>query len=119
FVIAQLASQSSDRLPARCFDTTAMLYTALFVFAVLLPIWQLTSPTNLGARLSLSLGAIALVLLVPYLVSFKNKLDPDRILAYLYRKVLVAIGGPHDVEPVEARLIQSMTLSAQGVRDYE
>jgi len=118
-VIAQLSSQYSYRLPSRFLDITAIAYTALFVVAILLPIGQLTHPTTIGARVSFSFGAVALVLLMPYLLSIRRKLDPDRILHDLGARVLTSVGGIDDAEPAEARLIQSMTLSACGVRDYE
>lgn len=118
-VIAQLSSRYSHRMLASFFDMPTILYILLFIVAVLLPFWLLAEPSALGVKLSLTLAVASLLLLVPYFLRFREKLNPEHILLALYLKALKQLRANADKEPEAVATIDNFAMSAFVLKDYD
>lgn len=120
-IVAQISARYSYRVFAVFFDVYTMCYIALFVTAVLLPLWLLgnqNASVN-GIKCTLVLSSVCLVLLIPYFIRFRMKLTPEYMLSYLASKALAQLKTKPDIEPESAIKIQDIVMSAFALKDYE
>ena len=118
-VIAQLASRYSHRLLVSFFDKWTILYILMFVLSVLLPLWLLTKPNTQYIKVSLILAEICLFFLVPYFLSFKEKLNPESLISDLRNKALKKLNKNPTGEPEECITIDNFVKSAIELKDYD
>ncbi len=120
-VIAQLSSRYSHRMLASFFNIPTTLYILFFIAAVFLPFWLLNykDPDPWAVKLSLILASAALLLLVPYFLSFKYRLNPETMVGDLKKKAIRQLRIPSTDEPKEIRIIDNTVMSAFIQKDYD
>jgi hypothetical protein len=120
-IVAQISARYSHRVFAVFFDVYTICFIALFVAAVLLPLWLLGNqdPSVIGVKYTLTLSSVCLILLIPYFIRFRVKLTPEYMLAYLANKTLVQLRANPFIEPEDVIKIQDFVMSAFALKDYE
>jgi hypothetical protein len=117
-VVAQLSSRYSHRIFGRFFNSWVIGYMLLFIVTILLPLWLLPAPSPKSIKLSLTLAAISLILVIPYLLSFKERLSPDMMLRDLGHRASAKLQGTYET-PDEVVAIGNIVTSAFSMKDYE
>jgi hypothetical protein len=89
FVIVQLASSYSRSLSGKFFDPWIIIYLLFFLGSVVMPFVLLgqEQPNKWLVQLSLLFGVVSLILVVPYFLSFREKLRPGQLLDTVIREV--------------------------------
>jgi hypothetical protein len=120
-VVAQLSSRYSYRMLADFFDSLTIGYFFVFVAATLMPLWLLGQgqPPLWTTRISLTIAAAVLLLLVPYFLRFREKLDPASVIKRLQDKAIKRLKVDREKEPEEVAAIDNFCMSAFGLRDYD
>jgi len=77
--LGQVLGRYSRKATPRIYNLTTMLYLAVFLAAIVCPLFVLAQVSQLSVQLSLTLAATCLVLLVPHFWSFRSKLDPNQV----------------------------------------
>jgi hypothetical protein len=134
-VAAQLNARYTHRMISRIFTWPTGLYMGLFSFSSiysLVVLAALSSRSNNFAfyppgglhpvhpvLLALDLAGTCLVLLVPYLWSFKRRLDPELMSREGARRAIDGLrnGASDGANPVAA--LDNIIMSAFGYRDYD
>ncbi|PKB83281.1 MAG: hypothetical protein BZY88_02190 [SAR202 cluster bacterium Io17-Chloro-G9] len=133
-VAAQLNARYTHRMVSRIFTWPTALYMGLFIgssvysmivmatlsarstdYAINLPVVRPVHPVTVA----IALAGTCLVLLVPYLWSFKKRLDPERMAIdegiRAERRLKQGSGG----EPQEVAALDNIIMSAYGYNDYD
>lgn len=119
FIVAQLSSRYSYRMMARVFDRLTIAYIFLFVVAVILPLLLLTDPNVNGVIVSIILTVVCILLLIPYLMRFSNKLNPEHMLLTMKQSAIKKIQRSLYNEPSEIIVIDNTIMSAFAMKDYD
>jgi uncharacterized membrane protein len=114
-IVAQLSSSYSNRMIEGFFDRTTIAYILLFVISVFFSLYYLCYPTVLVVKISLTLSACCLFLLLPYFLSFRYRLNPEMMLERLYDESYAAIGS--HAEPTSVQAIDNAMMSALSRKD--
>lgn len=118
-IVAQLSSRYSHYMLASFFSAPIILYILLFIVAISLPFILLTKPNANAIKISLILTATCLLLLVPYFLSFKEKLNPISLInSFKIEAQKKVLKNPNDL-PREAIIIDNFIISAFNQMDYE
>jgi len=116
-VVAELTAAYSHRLFQRLLTPFTISYIILFILTMMLPLTMMTHATVGGAKVSLILGALALVLLIPYFRYFMYRITPAAMLEDL------AIAGRKNLrggrEAIEVDTIDNISMSAFEFKDYD
>lgn len=134
-VTAQLNARYTHRMVSRVFTWPTGLYMGLFIgssiysmvvlaalssqppsFAVQLPLGL--KPLH-PVTIALALGGTCLVLLVPYLWSFKQRLDPERMARDEGRRAKQHLQKGTQTEPQGVASLDNIAMSAFGYGDYD
>ena len=118
-VIAQLASNHSPRMLASFFDAPTIAYMLFFIISLLLPLWLIAEADEFAARLSLCLAATSILLLVPYFLSFREKLRPERLLLSLSEESIKGLKADPTKEPEAVQVIHDCAIMALARKDYD
>ncbi len=118
-MIFQLSSRYSQRLYAKFFNKFTIIYIVLFVISVFLPLWTIAQPYPYLVKISLSLAAVCLFLLIPYFFNLKEQLSPEKTIGELYNKSLKIVKGRESKLPDEITAIDNFVMSAYAFKDYE
>jgi hypothetical protein len=134
-VTAQLNARYTHRMVSRVFTWPTGLYMGLFigssiysmvVLAVLssqLPNFAVQLPLGLKplhpVTIALALAGTCLVLLVPYLWSFKQRLDPERMARDEGRRAKQHLQRGIQTEPQGVASLDNIVMSAFGYGDYD
>lgn len=118
-VVAQLASRYSYRMLSHFFDRLTIAYILLFIVAVFLPFWLLAKPSPWGVKLSLTLAATSLLLLIPYFLSFRDKLNPERLIRDLQEEALRLLRNNPRSEPSAIVKLKEFIMTAFTSKDYD
>lgn len=120
-VVAQLSSRYSHRMLADFFDPPTIGYFLMFVAAAFMPLWLLGQgqPSLWATRVSLTMAAGVLVLLVPYFLRFRERLDPASVIKRLQDKATKRLKVDRGKEPEEVAAIDNLCMSAFVLRDYD
>ncbi|MBI2872072.1 MAG: hypothetical protein HYY00_02650 [Chloroflexi bacterium] len=120
-VVAQLSSRYSHRMLAEFFDPLTIGYFLVFVAAALMPLWLLgqEQPLLWATRVSLTIAAAVLLLLVPYFLRFRERLDPASVIKRLQGKAIKRLKVDREKEPEEVAAIDNFCMSAFALRDYD
>lgn len=116
-IAAQLSASLSRHLPPRLLNVESAAYMALFAVGILLPLAWMDKPTPLRARLTLTIAGICLAALIPYLASFRTRLDPLRMVDQLLAEARRRLDAIPTAEPEAARVLQSTAQTAMTERD--
>ena len=116
-VIVQLSSNYSQRVIGNFFDAWTIVYILLFIGTVFVSFWFLGKPTADKVKVSLSLGAACLLILVPYFLSFRDRLDPVRIVNDLEEDARQVVD--QDSRSKEAAALDNVAMRAYGLNDYD
>ena len=108
-VAAQLTSRYSHRLLKHIFSFYTITYIGLFIVAIILPLLFLPSPNPWKVKLCLSLGALALLLLIPYFRYFLDRLTPRSLLETLFQESFKRLRAKNRIDQIES--IQAIDLS--------
>ncbi len=131
---AQLNARYTHRMVSRVFIWPTALYMGLFIgsavyslvvlaalssrpsdFVVHLPIVKPIHPVTVA----IALAGTCLVLLVPYLWSFKKLLDPERMAQDEGRRAERRLQRGMGTEPREVAALDNIIMSAYGYKDYD
>ncbi|MFV9676541.1 MAG: DUF2254 family protein [Methanosarcinales archaeon] len=120
-VTAELSAKYSPRMLERIFTKWTISYMFLFIASIVFPLVALIHISDLAVNVSLILGTICLILLIPYLVSFKEKLSPKNFLEDLCTKCTEAMKnlGKNDELPEEIKIIDNVVMSSYSFKDYD
>jgi len=118
-VVAQLSSKYSHRILSSLFDKPTLLYISLYVIAILLPFWLIAEFNRFAIKISLSLAATCLVVLIPYFLKFREKLDPEFQINELQKKAVRGLKKNFEKEPEEIATIDNFVMSAFVHKDYD
>ena len=120
-VVAQLSSRYSHRMLAEFFDSLTIGYFFLFVGAALFPLWLIgqEQPPLWATRISLTSAAAVLMLLVPYFLRFRERIDPAFVIGRLKDKATKRLRTDREKEPEEVATIDNFCMSAFVLRDYD
>ncbi len=117
-IVVQLSSRYSYRLLAGFFDWITITYVIAFIIAVLLPLWLLANLSLTGLKISIILAAVCLVLLIPYFLRFRGKLNPEHMLLMMKKRANAHIKGIMHDEPRDVVTIDNTVMSAYVLKDY-
>lgn len=115
----QLSSKYSQRLISQFFNKFTIIYIIIFVISIFLPLWTIAEPSYYIVKLSLSLAAVCLFLLIPYFLDLRERLSPEKMLWDLYKKSLKIIHNKPNEPPSELVTLDNFIMSAYSLRDYE
>lgn len=118
-IVAQLASRYSLRMLGNFFDRLTIAYILLLIGAVFLPFWLLTAPSPLGVKWSLTLAAASLLMLVPYFLSFRDKLDPERLIVDLQDQAITSLRLDPWSEPDAIIPLDNLIMTSFTTKDYD
>lgn len=134
-VAAQLNARYTHRMVSRVFTWPTALYMGLFIgssiyctvvlaalstrspdFVIRLP-WGM-KPLH-PVAIALALAGTCLALLIPYLWSFKQRLDPERMAREAGWRARCDLQRRLAPEPVGVAALDNITMSAYGYKDYD
>jgi hypothetical protein len=126
-VVMQLSWQYSHSMLKRVLDPSTIAYVLFFILVIFLSLWYLGNPTETGVKVSLSLGIVAMLLLVPYLLRVRESLSAEHFLEVLKREASrdfqVQVKGArhrsYSKEPEAIADIENIIWTAFGIKDYE
>lgn len=134
-VAAQLNARYTHRMVGRVFTWPTGLYMGLFIGSSIYsmvvlaalssqsPSFAINLPLGLNpvhpVTVALALAGTCLVLLVPYLWSFKQRMDPERMAVDEGRRARRALQGQSTHEPQGVAALDNIVMSAYGYRDYD
>ena len=133
-VAAQLNARYTHRMVSRVFTWPTALYMGLFIFssvysAVVLALlssratdFTLHVPALKPIHpvtIALALAGTCLALLVPYLWSFRRRLDPEQMAEDEGRRALAMVRRGATAEPREVAALDNIAMSAYGYKDYD
>ncbi len=134
-VAAQLNARYTHRMVSRIFTWPTGIFMGLFIGSSIYsmvvlaalssqsPSFLIALPVGLPAlhpvTLALALAGTCLVLLVPYLWSFKQRLDPERMAVDEGRRAIAHLHKNQDGEPPGIAALDNIVMSAYGYRDYD
>ena len=133
-VAAQLNARYTHRMVSRIFTWPTALYMALFIgssiYSMLVMALLSTRSTDFSINLpavrpvhpvtiAIALAGTCLVLLVPYLWSFKKRLDPERMAVDEGLRAEKRLRRGTDSEPREVAALDNIVMSAYGYNDYD
>jgi hypothetical protein len=133
-VAVQLNARYTHRMVSRVFTWPTALYMGLFIgssiysavvlamlssrspnFSIYLPALKPVHP----AVIALALAGTCLVLLVPYLWSFRRRLDPEQMVQDEGRRATALVQRGAATEPREVAALDNIAMSAYGYKDYD
>ena len=133
-VAAQLNARYTHRLVSRIFTWPTALYMGLFIgssvysmlvmaalstrsadFVINFPAGRPVHPVTIA----IALAGTCLVLLVPYLWSFKKWVDPERMAVDEGLRAVKRLQRGIDAEPQEVASLDNIVMSAYGYNDYD
>ena len=133
-VTAQLNARYTHRLVSRIFTWPTALYMGLFIgssvysmlvmaalstrsadFVINFPAGRPVHPVTIA----IALAGTCLVLLVPYLWSFKKWVDPERMAVDEGLRAVKRLQRGIDAEPQEVASLDNIVMSAYGYNDYD
>lgn len=117
-VAAQLTARYGYQVLRRVLVLPTILYILYFALVTLLPLVFLPSNSIFQVKLSLSLGALALALLAPYLRYFFHRITPQSLLDDLSHEAAEKIKDPGPAGVTELDTIENMVMSSLAVKDY-
>ena len=134
-VAAQLNARYSHSMIASVFTWPTALLMSLYVFSSIYSMITLavlsTRPTTFTinlpigslsvhpASISICLAATCLILLIPYLWSFKSILNPEYMASHEYHQQLNKLLKTRGLGNEDTSALSDITLSAFGYRDYK
>ena len=134
-VAAQLNARYTHRMVSRVFTWPTAFFMALFIgssiysMVVLAALsaqssnFVITLPAGLKpvhpVTIALALAGTCLMLLVPYLWSFKQRLDPERMAQDEGRLARRRFRNGAETEPQGVAALDNIIMSAYGYRDYD
>jgi len=133
-VAAQLNARYTHRIASRVFTWPTALYMALFIGSsiyamVVLAALSSGSPQFVAhvrhlppvhpVTIALALAGTCLVLLVPYLWSFKRRLDPERMVRDEGQRARKRVHRGRGTEPPEVAALDNIVMSAYSYKDYD
>ena len=131
---AQLNARYTHRMASRVFTWPTALYMGLFIGSAIYSLVVLAAlssrPTDFVIHLpvvkplhpvtvAIALAGTCLVLLVPYLWSFKKRLDPERMARDEGRRAERRLRRGMGTEPPEVVALDNIIMSAYGYKDYD
>jgi len=134
-VAAQLNARYSHSMITRVFTWPTALLMGLYMFSSLYAMVTLAAlslrPSNFlislpfgmppihPVAISLSLAATCLILLLPYLWSFKRILNPEHMARYESHRLLKQLRSENILTAEETSTLDNITMSAFSYRDYK
>jgi hypothetical protein len=134
-VAAQLNARYTHRMVSRIFTWPTGIYMGLFIGSSIYSMVVLAALSSMSASFALSLPAglrpihpvtvalalagTCLVLLVPYLWSFKQRMDPERMAIDEGRRARRSLQNGVAAEPQGVAALDNIVMSAYGYRDYD
>ncbi len=134
-VAAQLNARYSHSMISSVFTWPTALLMSLFMFSC---IYSMITLAALSSRpssfiinlpistlnihpvsISICLAATCLILLLPYLWSFKSILNPEYMASHEYHRQLNKLRKTHQLASEDTSTLSDITLSAFGYRDYK
>jgi hypothetical protein len=115
----QLSSRYSQRLITQFFNKFTIIYIVVFVISIFLPLWTIVDPNYYIVKISLSLTAVCLFLLIPYFLDLREQLSPEKMLKDLRKKTLKIIHIRPTKRPEEIVTLDNVVMSAFASKDYE
>ena len=133
-VAAQLNARYTHRMVSRVFTWPTALYMGLFIGS---SIYSAVVLAMLSSRssdftihiwafrplhpvvIALALAGTCLVLLVPYLWSFRRRLDPEQMALDEGRRAVSMVHRGAITEPREVAALDNIAMSAYGYKDYD
>ena len=115
----QLSSRYSQRLIGQFFNKFTIIYVVVFVISIFLPLWTIVDPNYYIVKISLSLTAVCLFLLIPYFLDLRERLSPEKMLKDLGKKTLKIIHIKPTRRPEEIVTLDNFVMSAIASKDYE
>lgn len=120
-IVAQLTSKYSHRILGTYFDTFTIAYIFFFILVILFPIFLLAfaKPKPIFVEISLFLSSLCLLFLIPYFLSFRDKLNPIFSIQRLERTAEKQVeSGSHDVSDTITTIF-NFIMSAFVLKDYD
>jgi hypothetical protein len=134
-VAAQLNARYTHRMVSRVFTWPTAVYMGLFIGSSIYSMVVLAALSSMSPRfvislpaglrpvhpvtVALALAGTCLVLLVPYLWSFKQRMDPERMAVDEGRRVRRSLQNGVVAEPQGVAALDNIVMSAYGYRDYD
>jgi hypothetical protein len=133
-VAAQLNARYTHRTASRVFTWPTALYMGLFIGSSIYAMVVLAALSSGSSEfvvqvlnlppvhpviIALALAGTCLVLLVPYLWSFKRRLDPERMVQDEGQRARKRLQWSGRTEPPEVAALDNIVMSAFGYKDYD
>ncbi|MCI0794206.1 MAG: DUF2254 domain-containing protein [Chloroflexi bacterium] len=133
-VAAQLNARYTHRMVTRVFTWPTALYMGLFIGSSIYSAVVLAALSNRSAdftihllalkpihpaSIALALAGTCLALLVPYLWSFRRRLDPEQMALDEGRRAVSRLRRGASTEPREVAALDNIVMSAYGYKDYD
>lgn len=134
-VAAQLNARYTHRMVSRVFTWPTGIYMGLFIGSSIYsmvvlaalssqaPNFVISLPGGLRpvhpVTIALALAGTCLVLLVPYLWSFKQRMDPERMAVDEGKRARRVLENGSKEEPPGVAALDNIVMSAYGYRDYD
>jgi hypothetical protein len=118
-ITLQLSSRYSQRLIAQFFNKFTIIYIIVFVISIFLPLWTIVEPYSYIVKISLSLAAVCLFLLIPYFLDLRERLSPEKMLQEFREKTMKIIHIKPTKRPEEIVTLDNFVMSAFASKDYE
>ena len=119
-VVTQLSSRYSPRLLADFFDIPTIIFILLFIGTIFLSFGFLNKPSPKAVKISLTFAAACLLILIPYFLSFRDRLNPEKLMDDLKNSAVGQLSRAPGKEPLETlKTIDNTMMSAFALRDYD
>lgn len=116
-VVAELTASYSHRLLPRVLTPVTIGYIVLFIFSMMVPLVLMVQASAHAIRVSLMLGGLSLVLLIPYFRYFIYRIGPTALLDDLANTAMDNLRSGRDAAEVET--IDNVCMHALGMKDYD
>jgi uncharacterized membrane protein len=133
-VAAQLNARYTHRTASRVFTWPTAVYMGLFIGSSIYAMVVLAALSSGSSEfvvqvlnlppvhpviIALALAGTCLVLLVPYLWSFKRRLDPERMVRDEGQRARKRLRRSGSTEPPEVAALDNIVMSAFSYKDYD
>ncbi len=117
FIGSQIAQRQIAGRQAKAIDRFTAEFLLLFVAAILLSLWLLSNPNPAAVKLAFSFAASALIMLLPFFLVLKDKLNVETQIQSALEQARVAL-KKEDGEPAEVHELDNAAVRACMHKDY-
>jgi hypothetical protein len=122
FTISLVAAQMSVKYSARMikgfFSWQIIIYMILYILGITFPLIGMKVGEEWTVNISIGLAGTCVILLVPYYLDFRNRLDPEKFLEKLAKKIIEELENKNEI-PEEIKTMENIIMAAFSEKDYD